>query len=563
MPLTYTRAWKFPSLADLLQKIADYLGGRKAAEDTQAAQAADAAALAAKAGAYSVMSVPGLEKETAGLTDHLATFQQVVDPSADLIYAKKLTGQIPPEPPPEIAVTPLGPPLAAEKQALEDFTWLPGGVRHLVMAMSSADPEAAAAHLAGQSITGMLALALAHTPGIVAEAASLGQIESVTWTIMDLTQATGLPDMVKAANLLPFEVGVVGPARYHYNQIYKPMQPGILDLPRMLARRQITEDEFLTLNAYQGYDGRWAAAMWNAFLRLPEWRDLQPMLWRGLIDDASFKDTMLRLGWHPDVVDEMLNLAWLIPGPADLIRFVVREVITPAEFITQMEKQGYGPGWAGAYWTAHFVLPAPNFLYDAFHRGIITDAELQKYIFWHDYMPAPRPGISKTDIEIMRGLTKTLIPRVDLRYAWELGRISDVELVRRYEWLGYEDDAALMADIQKARAMTSENTAISTAAAALYRDGYMDRVEFEGWLRTANFSQARIDKTLAAEDLRARRDFITDLQAMAVAAYQKDVFTVEELEAELIRYGMQPDRAAVLVAKEAYKKLPKPKAAAG
>jgi len=516
----------------------------------------------------------------------------------------------------------------------------------------------------------MLALAVAHTPGIVAEAASLGQLESVTWTIMDLLNASGLPDLVKASNLLPYEVAVLGPAKYHYNRVYRPVQPAMADLPRMLARKQITTAEYLSQSALQGNDGRWAVAYWNSFLQLPEWRDLQPMLWRGLINDTQFRDIMLQKGWHPDVVDEMLNLAWLIPGPQDLIRFVVREVINPEEFIRQMGKQGYGPGWAGAYWTAHFQLPSPRDLVDAYHRGIINQAELEKFIFWHDYMPEPRPGIGLSDLAIMRGLTKTLIPRVDLRRAWSQGAIDDTQLVRGYESLGFEDDAELMAGIQKTIALTAERsglakqylaalrkgvkteaeirskltalklpaqaieylleaetvrraigavdpdeeprilstshvlgafkkrlindvaatailrsqgwvpdaidvllalnapepeetspiTELRTAAAANYREGWLDPETFEGILRKANYSEDQIRSIREAEDLRYRLDFLNDLRSTAIEAYRKDLLTDVELQEHLITLGLQPERAGAIVAKETYRKLPKPKA---
>ena len=535
---------------------------RQKAEAKHAEDAAAAARKAAAEGLNAVMTAPGLEKATMELTDHIAAFERVVDPRQDLDYAEKLVGQRASVLPAGVTAPEISEPDARKILANQELLRLPGGVRHTLYPHSSADPEAAASALEGQRVSGVLALALAHTPGIIAEVASLGQNESIMWTIQDLINVSGLPDMVKQASMVPWEIGVIAPARLHYNRLYRPTYPGSNELTRLLARGQISAEEYLELSSFHGLDGRWAAGLWNAFLRLPEFRELQPMLWRGLIDDVGFKDAMLRQGWHPDVIDEMLNLAWQIPGPGDLIRFVIREVISPADFIAQMEKQGYGPGWAGAFWTAHFILPAPNYLIDAFHRGIITDAELQKYIFWHDYMPDLRPGISKSDIAIMRGLTKTLIPRVDLRYAWELGRISDLDMIKRYELLGYEDDAELMADIQKARAMTAENSAIASAAASLYREGYMDAAEYEGWLRTANFSDARIQKVRAAEDLKYRLDYVKDLQAMAVEAYKKDIFTVDELRGELIRYGMQPDRVGVLVVREAYKKLPKPKPAA-
>jgi len=404
----------------------------------------------------------------------------------------------------------------------------------------------------------------------------------------------------------PFTFGALSLLEQLWKGLYVPEIPRPDELLDLLMRQQITADEYLFFHGLNGFSGRWAVARLESFYKLPEFKDLQVMRWRALIDGVDFKDYLLRQGWHPDVLDaldslvwlvpssqelqgllwrgvvdedgykaglvklgfhpdvasQLMALAWLIPGPSDLVRFVVREVISPSDFIVHIGRQGYSPYWAGAYWTAHFQLPAPNFLYDAFHREVITDAELQKYIFWHDYMPELRPGISKSDLEIMRGLTKTLIPRVDLRRAWELDKLSDEELERRYRWLGYEDDAPLMAEIQKAVAMEAENNAIATAAAQLYRQGYMTAGEFEDWLRVANFSAARIQKTRAAEDLRYRLDYVKDLQDTAIEAYRKDVYTIEELEAELINLGMQPERVEALIAKESFKKLPKPKAAA-
>jgi len=669
MTVVVGESWLSKSLKDVWK----WLTSRIAPRDAKKTEAEKAATAAEAAKNYSIMSAPGLEAETSLITDRLETMKAVADPNVDLSYAKKLTGQLEPEPVP-------GPPGPVVPEADKDeihglraLAYEPGRQVPKPVPESGADPEAAAAELAGRATSGMVALALGHTPGIIAEAASLGQVEAVLWTTQDLLNASGLPDVVKRANLLPIEIGLFEAARYHYNAVYLPRQPDLPDLPRLLARRQISELEYLRLSRRQGLDDRWAAGFWNAFLQLPAWQDLRVMLWRGLVDDAGFKDVMLRQGWHPDVVDEMLNLAWQIPGPADLIRFVVREVITPDAFIEQMYKQGYGAGWAGAYWDAHFVLPAYGDLVDAFHRGVLTDAELRKFIFWHDYQPTARPGISKSDVEILRGLTKTLIPRVDLRRAWAQGELTDAQLEVRYELLGFEDDSALLARIQRTIALTAERSGLArqylaalrkglrtesevrtrlaelklpkeaiellilteqtrreigavdpdeepriltrsdvlaaykrrlfprdvaqliltlqgwpadavdvllalnepdpqvdkpisevrTAAAAVYRDGYMDPNEFDGLLRASNHTTTDIAWIRMAEDLRARLDLVKEQQAMVVDGFRKDVFTEDELRALLLDLGMLPDRVDVLVARELFRKLPKPKVTPG
>ena len=645
---------------------------RKASEASQTLRAEEAADILKQAvEAQKVVSaaVPGLSGEVAALTTSVDAFQLVVEPAQDLDYAKKLTGEVPSEPPEEFGAVEV---TDEERLETEGYSSVPRELPLIGLRlgrMSGVDPQGAAEALAGVGVAGMTSLALAHTPGIIAEAASFGQIESVTWTIMDLLNASGLPDAVKASITVPFEASVLAPARYHYNQVFRPVQPAVRDLPSMLARKQLTAEEYLNQFGYQGLDDRWASALWNTFLRLPEFRELQIMRWRGLIDDVGFKDVMLRLGWHPEVVDEMLNVAWQIPGPGDLIRFVVREVIEPSEFIGQMEKQGFGPGWAGAYWTAHFRLPGPRDLIEAYHRGFISEAELRKYIFWHDYAPDPRPDIRVSDIDIYKALTKTLIPRVDLRRAWRLGKLTDEELVDRYGWLGYEDDSELMAGIQKAIALAPQTAGlvkmyvaafrkgvrteaevrarlkelnvpgpavdmlistetlrreigilergeehrilgtshiiaaykkdlftweisrellitqgwlpgdaetilaintpppevekpgsqIRTAAAALYREGWISTADLEGILRAARYSEDDIDTIRVAEDFRYRLDYLKDLEAAAIQAFRKDIYTAEELEAYLFDLGKSPDRIRPLVAKEIYKKVPKPK----
>ena len=147
-----------------------------------------------------------------------------------------------------------------------------------------------------------------------------------------------------------------------------------------------------------------------------------------------------------------------IPSQADLITMLVREVLTPEQYNEYASWHGESVTWASRRWESHWVLPGVTYLVDAYHRGIITKAEYDKYIVWHDYKPSPRPGVAKSDLTVFAGLMKTLIPRVDLRRGWELGIINDARLLKGYVDLGYEDDAPIMADIQKATALDAEIT---------------------------------------------------------------------------------------------------------
>ena len=159
-----------------------------------------------------------------------------------------------------------------------------------------------------------------------------------------------------------------------------------------------------------------------------------------------------------------------IPGPGDLITFVVREVIPPEVFTPFMANHGFNEFWSQAYWEAHWRLPSRDEIVDAFHRGLLTDEERDVFLVLHDLKPDPRPGISKSDMTLIAAIQKTLIPRVDLRRGWELGLLSDARLLKGYKDLGYEEDAATMATIQKAIALSGERTAVARAAGRLFRD---------------------------------------------------------------------------------------------
>ena len=248
-----------------------------------------------------------------------------------------------------------------------------------------------------------------------------------------------------------------------------------------------------------------------------------------------------------------------IPGSGDLIRFVVREVIDPNIFAEYMGYRGYSEEISKWYWEAHWVLPSFGNIVTAFHRGIISEAERDTYFILQDYKPEPRPGIRVSDQKLMAGVVKTLIPRVDLRYAWELGQKTDEELVDAYRTLGYEEDSELMAAIQMARALVEEVHKVRDQWLTDFLKGHILEGTLRANLAVIGIGPARIDYYVLYAKKRREREHNERLLDIYDDAYFKDLKTYEELRADAEPIIVDTDALDLFLTEAYIRKYKKPK----
>jgi len=301
-------------------------------------------------------------------------------------------------------------------------------------------------------------------------------------------------------------------------------------------------------------------AMLSAAYRTPFFSDMRTMVWRGAITVEKMAEALRFQMTREDFIAGYASLVENIPGPQDLIRFVIREVLTVEAFNAAMARQGYPQAWSSAFWEAHWRDMDETRIHEAYHRGILTLEERDKFLVLIDYRPTARPGISKSDLAVVTGLAKTLVPRVDLRYGWEMGSLTDEQLVGRYRQLGYEDDAELMAEIQKARAMEAEIGKVRDEWVAEYISGYITEDILRSNLEALGMGPDRIDYYVAYAKKRRDRDHKKALLAIYVDGYAKDLLKDAELEARAGEILRDPEAIKLLLDQAYVNKYKKSKA---
>ena len=211
----------------------------------------------------------------------------------------------------------------------------------------------------------------------------------------------------------------------------------------------------------------------------------------------------------------------LIPGLSDLIYLRRKEAITPEQYAFYAAWHGESGTWADRRWRAHWREVAPGMYHNALHRGLIKEEQWEYGLIINDYNPEPWKPDFTPDLDLVRGLRKTLIPRVDTRRGWEYGVLARTEelremyhawkrgevtldpnddaMARRYDLLGYEDDTLIQVEIQKRAALDGEIN--------------MVRREYIYWLEQGLMSADDLDR--AFEDLETLRPRIWYWKAYA------------------------------------------------
>jgi len=401
---------------------------------------------------------------------------------------------------------------------------------------------------------GLSLITILNTIGIIAEAASLGQLESIIWAMTNIINASGVPSIIQDLYRTPMEIGVKIPLQREMMRTYQPNIPDAGTLASLRARGMLSADAYNFWMSEHGYP-EWAAEMKAyAETKMPSFSDLLEMVRRGIISPETFQTWLRRSSLHPDTVEPLSQLRWQLPSYQDLISVYMREgylpekwVEIPEEFIQYMEQLGYDSEWAKRLWGKHWVLPSVELLYEMFWKKIISYDDMVQMLRYHDYEPVWRERLIKNAYRT--------IPRVDLRRAYRYGIIDATSLTERYEWLGFSpEDAAKMASIAVRESLDRYYTRLETVARAAYRKGLLTREGFIQILRQINTPEPAISLALEAEDLAKNAQVFEPAEepptltvSQVLSLYQKGIMSREDASARLRQRGYSEEDLSFLL----------------
>jgi len=311
------------------------------------------------------------------------------------------------------------------------------------------------------------------------------------------------------------------------------------------------------------------------------------MAWRlGFITEAQKNEALKALGYTEEQIQLLDKLTLAYPSASDIVRFAVREVFSeevvqkygydqdiPQAYLEWAKKLGLSEEFAKWFWRAHWEIPSPGQAVELLTRGIIDPADFDTILKIHDIAPFWRPR--------MLALAFDPYTRVDVRRMYELGILTDDDLIKAAKAAGY----ATKEDLEKLKALigdpkVAERLFVGSAEAyaewiksevldpwrndiirairKAYVNGLISRDKAKDYLAAVGYNVKLIDAVLDMWDVAEALDALGDKITEMVDACKKGLLEVEDMVEELRKLGVEDRVIRVSVVRCTAKKKAQP-----
>ena len=277
----------------------------------------------------------------------------------------------------------------------------------------------------------------------------------------DFVEAISVGGFATLLLLIPgLAIGVISgnPVTEMFRQTMNEFVPVAIPDPStavtMRLKGQLDDAGYKQIMVRQGFTEDIAGRILNAAETILTPAELINANYRGIIDDGRYSQEMARLGFGPESADHFKEVSRFVAGPTDLVRFAVREVFTPeivaelgladefpSEFVEAVSTWGMDEETAENFWKAHWILPSIGQGFQMLHRrvkkpggGTFDIEDMNRLLRIQDVMPFFRDMITQI---AFRPFT-----RVDVRRMHKMGVLSADEVHSAYMDIGFDDEKA-------------------------------------------------------------------------------------------------------------------------
>ncbi len=278
-----------------------------------------------------------------------------------------------------------------------------------------------------------------------------------------------------------------------------PRLLGPAELLRAYHRGEIDLSHLNQLLKKAGYDAESRDILeWQSYEPLPP-ETIIRAFHRGMIDKAEANKRLQRLGFSSEDSPRIIDTSYLLPSPADLVRFGVREVYTPAirkkfgqdedypdALTAEGRKLGFSRKTLGEYWAAHWELPATGQAFDMMHRGLISQGELDMLLRAKDVMPFWR--------DKLLGISYRLIPRRSLPRLIKQKLITLLDLTDRFKALGYSPKNSRIMGLSAVKAAEEPTRTLAKSEVIdAYANELIEETELVAYFRELDYDAEAIE----------------------------------------------------------------------
>jgi len=480
----------------------------------------------------------------------------------------------------------IGHPTKEERAGLEKsvealYAAISATASHSPLASPGLTPDDAKTSLEKWAIDGHNKSMQAWILSVVAETASLGQVDVSVGGYLNLPMTRAYYDLITEIAKAEWEIGRIPYLSRYWNRQYTPLLPGYADMISVYVREgymaekwvEIPE-EFATYMKELGYSEDWTKRLWGQHWVLPGVSLLYEMFHKKIIDYKTLSAMLKYHDFEPVWRDRLIANAYALIPRVDLRRGYAWGLISGDQLQDRYERLGFSPadatsmtGIAKRYGLSAYYSRLLSVAAATFRKGQLSGPDFQS-IMEVCGLPGEAQDILLSAETMARDAAVTqpgeeprILSASQVCAAYTKGLLSQSAAKDQLLRMGYlEGDADLLLALAAPKPLAeAPATEIVSAASLLYRNGWMSPTEFEGWLRKARLTDEEIAVTKDAQDLRYWLDYASDLLALWKQMYARDLITLDEFYDNLLRWGCQPDRASAIVSLEETRKIPKPR----